>query len=101
MCFILEILRESAGISTGTSAKERPSPLYGGGFFFEINSVVNYLFTTASDGKKYKTAFYSLDAILAVGFRVRSPPRHAVSSLGQDDLKELEKEVISITAHKK
>ncbi len=40
---------------------------------FEINSVVKYLFTTASDGKKYKTAFYSLDAILAVGFRVRSP----------------------------
>ena len=40
---------------------------------FEINSVVKYLFTTASDGKKYKMVFYSLDAILAVGFRVRSP----------------------------
>ena len=37
------------------------------------NSVVKYFFTTASDGKKYNTAFYSLDAILAVGFRVRSP----------------------------
>lgn len=37
------------------------------------NSVVKYFFTTAADGKKYKTAFYSLDAILAVGFRVRSP----------------------------
>lgn len=37
------------------------------------NSVVKYYLTTASDGKKYNTAFYSLDAILAVGFRVRSP----------------------------
>ena len=73
MCFILEILYESAVISTGTSAKKSPSPSHGEGLFFEINSVVKYLFTTASDGKKYKTAFYSLDAILAVGFRVRSP----------------------------
>lgn len=37
------------------------------------NSVVKYYLTTAADGKKYNTAFYSLDAILAVGFRVRSP----------------------------
>lgn len=36
-------------------------------------SVVKYYLTTAPDGKKYNTAFYSLDAILAVGFRVRSP----------------------------
>lgn len=37
------------------------------------DSVVKYFLTTAADGKKYNTAFYSLDAILAVGFRVRSP----------------------------
>lgn len=37
------------------------------------NSVVSTLETTAADGKKYKVAFYSLDMILAVGFRVRSP----------------------------
>lgn len=37
------------------------------------NSVVSILETTATDGKKYKVAFYSLDMILAVGFRVRSP----------------------------
>lgn len=36
------------------------------------NSVVSILETTAADGKIYKVAFYSLDAILAVGFRVRS-----------------------------
>lgn len=37
----------------------------------KISVVKNYL-TTALDGKKYKVAFYSLDMILAVGFRVRS-----------------------------
>lgn len=37
----------------------------------EISVVKNYL-TTASDGKKYDVTFYSLDMILAIGFRVRS-----------------------------
>lgn len=37
------------------------------------NSVVAKYATTASDGKTYNVAFYSLDMILAVGFRVRSP----------------------------
>jgi hypothetical protein len=36
------------------------------------NSVVKNFFTTASDGKEYKVAFYSLEMILAIGFRVRS-----------------------------
>jgi len=36
------------------------------------NSVVKNFFTTASDGKEYNVAFYSLEMILAVGFRVRS-----------------------------
>lgn len=36
------------------------------------NSVVNYYLTTASDGKPYQVKFYSLEMILAVGFRVRS-----------------------------
>jgi hypothetical protein len=36
------------------------------------NSVVKDYLTTASDGKEYNIAFYSLDMILAVGFRVRS-----------------------------
>ena len=38
----------------------------------EENSVVKEYFTTASDGKKYKVIFYSLEMIMAVGFRVRS-----------------------------
>lgn len=35
-------------------------------------SVVKNYFTTATDGKQYDVAFYSLDMILAIGFRVRS-----------------------------
>lgn len=36
------------------------------------NSVIKYYLSTASDGKDYEVAFYSLDMILAIGFRVRS-----------------------------
>lgn len=36
-------------------------------------SVVKEYLTTAADGKSYRTLHYNLDAILAVGFRVRSP----------------------------
>ena len=36
-------------------------------------SVVKQHFTTAADGKRYQTLLYNLDAILAVGYRVRSP----------------------------
>jgi hypothetical protein len=38
----------------------------------EQNSVVSILETTAADGKKYKTTYYRLEAILAVGYRVNS-----------------------------
>ena len=37
------------------------------------NSVVKESLTTAVDGKEYQTKLYNLDAILAVGYRVRSP----------------------------
>ena len=36
------------------------------------NSVVKEYLTTAADGKQYKVTFFSLELILAVGFRVRS-----------------------------
>ena len=40
----------------------------------ELNkgSVIKDYLTTATDGKKYNVTFYSLDMILAVGFRIRS-----------------------------
>jgi len=37
------------------------------------DSVVKESLTTAADGKAYRTKVYNLDAILAVGYRVRSP----------------------------
>ncbi len=42
---------------------------------YELNedSVVKEFFTTAADGKRYRTRHYNLEAILAVGYRVRSP----------------------------
>lgn len=36
------------------------------------DSVVKNYFTTAADGKDYNVTFYSLEMILAIGFRVRS-----------------------------
>jgi hypothetical protein len=38
----------------------------------EQTSVIKDYLTTATDGKEYKVTFYSLDMILAIGFRVRS-----------------------------
>ena len=37
------------------------------------NRVVKEYLTTAADGKHYRTKFYNLEAIIAVGYRVRSP----------------------------
>ena len=36
------------------------------------NSVCKEFLHTASDGKKYKTKYYNLDVIIAVGFKVNS-----------------------------
>jgi hypothetical protein len=36
------------------------------------NSVCSILELTADDGKKYKTKFYNLDAIISIGYRVNS-----------------------------
>ncbi len=38
----------------------------------KADSVIKDYLTTASDGKNHKVTFYSLDMILAIGFRVRS-----------------------------
>jgi hypothetical protein len=36
------------------------------------DSVIKHYLTTATDGKQYEVAFYALEMILAIGFRVRS-----------------------------
>jgi hypothetical protein len=51
-------------------------------------AVVNHWLTTASDGKKYHVFYYSLDAILAVGYRVRSPRGTQFRRWATDRLKE-------------
>ncbi len=38
----------------------------------EEDSVVKEFLTTAADGKKYSTKFYNLDAIISVGYRIKS-----------------------------
>jgi hypothetical protein len=39
----------------------------------EENRVVKEYLTTAADGKNYRTKYYNLETIIAVGYRVRSP----------------------------
>ena len=39
----------------------------------ELSRVVKEYLTTAADEKKYRTNFYNLEMIIAVGYRVRSP----------------------------
>ena len=41
--------------------------------------------TVQTEGKREvqrRVALYNLDLILAIGYRIRSPPRHSVSSMG-------------------
>ncbi len=42
------------------------------GCFLHPDAVVSKMETTASDGKRYPTMYYNLDAIIAVGYRVNS-----------------------------
>ena len=42
------------------------------------SSVVSKMETTAADSKKYNTAFYRLEAIVAVGYRVNSTPSNRI-----------------------
>lgn len=44
----------------------------------EEDSVIRIFRITANDGKKYNTSFYSLDDIIAVGYRVNSLKLHSL-----------------------
>lgn len=52
------------------------------------NSVVKNYFTTATDGKTYEVTFYSLEMILAIGFRVRSKRGTQFRQWANQNLKE-------------
>ena len=51
-------------------------------------AVVRLFRTTAVDGKQYEVAHYSLDMVLALGYRVRSPVGVRFRQLASDKLKE-------------
>jgi hypothetical protein len=53
------------------------------------NSVVRNFRTTASDGKSYAVQHYNLEAILAVGFRVKSPRGTQFRKWANTQLREL------------
>ena len=57
-------------------------------------SAVKESLTTAADGKDYSTKLYNLDAILAVGYRVRSPRGD-----GRDREKRLQPEHLPLHQH--
>jgi hypothetical protein len=52
-------------------------------------SVVEVFSATANDGKNYKTKFYNLDAIIAVGYRVNSKQATQFRIWATQSLKEL------------
>ncbi len=54
----------------------------------EQNSVIKEFLITASDGKKYKTKMYSLDVIIAIGYRVNSDRGVLFRQWATDRLKE-------------
>ena len=70
----------------------------------DTNSVIKDYLTTASDGKRYEVTFYSLDMILAVGFRVRSKrgtqfqQKAILQGAGSITTAEMEKQVENIYA---
>ena len=53
------------------------------------DSVVRYFRTTAADGKEYDVQYYNLEAILAVGFRVKSPQGTQFRRWANSQLQEL------------
>jgi len=55
---------------------------------FQQNSVIKEFLITAADGKKYKTKMYSLEVIIAVGFRVNSARGTLFRQWAIDHLKE-------------
>lgn len=63
MAELLQTSKQNISLHTSNIFKEKE---------LEKDSVVKESLTTAQDGKKYRTKYYSLDVIISVGYRVKS-----------------------------
>ena len=63
MAELLQTTKQNISLHTSNIFKEKE---------LEKDSVVKDSLTTAQDGKKYRTKYYSLDVIISVGYRVKS-----------------------------
>ena len=63
MSELFQTTKQNISLHTGNIFKEKE---------LDRDSVVKESFTTASDGKSYRTKYYNLDVIISVGYRVKS-----------------------------
>lgn len=63
MTILFETTKQNVSLHVNNAFKEGE---------LERNSVVKDFLTTASDGKNYHVLYYNLDAIISVGYRVKS-----------------------------
>ncbi len=70
-----------------TTISEHIAHIFEDGELME-EAVVRFFRTTAADGKQYEVAYYHLDMVLALGYRVRSPAGMRFRQWASDKLKE-------------
>ena len=63
MSELFQTTKQNISLHTGNIFKEKE---------LDRDSVVKESFTTANDGKSYRTKYYNLDVIISVGYRVKS-----------------------------
>lgn len=63
MATLYQVTKQNISYHLGKIFKERE---------LDENSVVKEFLTTAADDKRYKTFYYNLDAIISVGYRIKS-----------------------------
>lgn len=63
MATLYQVTKQNISYHLGNIFKERE---------LDENSVVKEFLTTAADDKRYKTFYYNLDAIISVGYRIKS-----------------------------
>ena len=63
MSELFQTTKQNISLHTGNIFKEKE---------LDRDSVVKEFFTTANDGKSYRTKYYNLDVIISVGYRVKS-----------------------------